>query len=677
MWLPLVVVRGLAADSAEALAAVGIEALARANGLRKPSSFWVLQQRELDEVPAGLCVAGANATIDGWYAATDYKLFGAVAFRKGSLHISAYEFSGGRRFWYLSDLRNLSYDGDDIDLFRTVNVTNSTLPPLVRSDWGRIKEVGVPFMLAADDSEACDLAKDPWMAFDLTDVITCLVAGCVIACPLLFRRVLILVFGLALREERAERVVLEEDEADGLGAPPQPRLRTLLDVDEEDEEEEVLPLRLPSFAPAWAAVRRAFMEYLCKSRDLTKPGVVLLLILLRTEDHNNLENPGLALVALLSILDLWRATVILAFTSLRYLGLGELRDEERALCLSSDDFVNGAALAAVFAIDAGRSGGRGDLPLVAGAAASVATAVSFLARLARARLAHLVAVSDRNFWRRALAHARLSLLLVLAQLVLGILTAVCLRRAPTQVVFAFAARASKKTTQALGHHLVLAYYELGPALRKMFGWRRPRHKSRRYAFTLAAYYVEFIADVLELGLIFVCYASLVVDTKEDRAASSILFAMIAQFSFLKFKNRISFHYQWKRTRAALQATSTFQVASDSDLAAYNDCCSVCMDDFGPDQTAVKLRCNHIFHLSCLQLYIDTSHTRIASLDCPICCTPIAPSDAADHPAPSSEHRTPGAADRQDHDDGDDAATAAPTRILDGLGGLDDDEDDDE
>ena len=48
----------------------------------------------------------------------------------------------------------------------------------------------------------------------------------------------------------------------------------------------------------------------------------------------------------------------------------------------------------------------------------------------------------------------------------------------------------------------------------------------------------------------------------------------------------------------------------------NDTCYICMDNFSNNNDCIKLKCGHIYHLNCIQKWIERSHNS----KCVICKT---------------------------------------------------------
>jgi len=69
----------------------------------------------------------------------------------------------------------------------------------------------------------------------------------------------------------------------------------------------------------------------------------------------------------------------------------------------------------------------------------------------------------------------------------------------------------------------------------------------------------------------------------------------------------------------LQAARCSQLADDADLGS-GDTCPVCLDDLCGDTAPVARlnSCKHLFHTSCLELYLQ----RQATNACPVCRTPL-------------------------------------------------------
>ena len=50
--------------------------------------------------------------------------------------------------------------------------------------------------------------------------------------------------------------------------------------------------------------------------------------------------------------------------------------------------------------------------------------------------------------------------------------------------------------------------------------------------------------------------------------------------------------------------------------ALNETCSFCMEEFGEDDSVVKLRCNHIYHSRVIRAWLTTTQS------CPLCRKPV-------------------------------------------------------
>lgn len=726
--------------SVETIAAALVEALG--GGEAEARSFWALgPDRDHAQIPAGVCVFGSGSSeLDGWYSRTEYNISGAPAFRRSAApgvdyHVSLFRLSNlGLSHWFLSNLMDLSANNDDVDYLRTIEPTNATLPPQPRSKWGMVESVAaralvkkVPFVLAADRGIACKrvqgaelghvldaLGEHPPQRYNTESeehkeallvaasvtMVTGLVTLAFVACRRWVRGMLLRRNWVAdmEEEERAHQLrILNEEQDDGLGAPPQPRLGALVaeleEVGEEDgqaedgedaylealERREVageakplwsIGLRCATAEAAarvlgpwrrWAtaSIATSVEHYLANSVDITKPVLVLVCVLLMLivsrDDFEDVVRASagvegstavaIAAVALLAAFDLMRRMAIALFKLARFLGLGELRDQEAALLrkLVMEELAAGMALCFVAACETSAfSWGRGPRParrrrrvasngntellvsVTAGVTTLGATGIGVLSRLARTRLAHLVSTpsSAEDFWSRAFQHARLFGLLGSIQLVVVMVSMSLLRSAyknqgllaALQLV-ALSARASKRTTQALAHQLALAYFELPNALRRVasrcraliFGAaaerRRPRRHRVRYnaAFGLATYYIEHVTDVCELSLILFWYAiELVSGTSSSLTTGSVLFSVLAQQAHSRLRARMAFHNRWLKARAALQTNSLFKLATQSDVDQYDDVCVVCMDDLvlpshEKSKLPVKLPCGESLH----------------------------------------------------------------------------------
>lgn len=760
--------------SDEMMAAVVVEALGRDENA-DASKFWVTGERS-SSVPAGMCVFGSSSELDGWYGRSAYNISGSYAFSRRAangalLHVSKFVRPSGETHWYVSDLKNLSTNDDDIDYLRTKAPTNASLPPGSRVAWARVEKPAakatvskVPFVVAAESGAPCERAQgrdvasvlqaldlearrktsalagassgadsydEAWLAAAVMLVAT--VATVILTFVMLAGRRLLR--GLLVRwrwiedwvdeDERQQAQLLEEDRDDSLGTPPQPRLLVAEGLEEADEDEayfeeqarresagEWRPLLTRDGARrALAAVKElgrratraaggAAASYLMTTVDVTKPLLVLILTTLalayrKDEGEDAGRKPSevdgnptyLAAMALasLALLDGVRRAAMLLFKTARYVGLGRLDDRETQLL--SKFLLEECALAAaltffsVFVVgDAAppaRQPAEAATTLVTAAATLASGGVGLLSRLSRSRLATFVSQPSpppAAFWRRCSDHARLFGLLAAMQALVvlvarRLVSAAYAERGPLAALqlLALSARASKRTTQALAHHLALGCFELPRALRRAsdrlrftlwgaagLGGRRRTKPKTDAALGVATYYVEFLTDVVELSIVLLWYAVELVWGASRMTTGSVFFSVFAHQAAARLRARVAFHRKWTRARRDLSSRDLFRPATLPDLQAYDDCCLVCMDDLRPDDTAddadqggeggrddrarlpVRLNCGHILHLGCLQLYVDTSHTRASErIDCPKCRAPL--SSAPPEPRSSPHH----------------------------------------
>ncbi|XP_011650093.1 E3 ubiquitin-protein ligase RNF115 [Cucumis sativus] len=62
------------------------------------------------------------------------------------------------------------------------------------------------------------------------------------------------------------------------------------------------------------------------------------------------------------------------------------------------------------------------------------------------------------------------------------------------------------------------------------------------------------------------------------------------------------------------------VAELPTVAAADDVCAVCMEDFLPDEGGKQIPCGHVYHQSCLSSWLSIRDS------CPLCRCHIAPGD---------------------------------------------------
>jgi hypothetical protein len=68
-----------------------------------------------------------------------------------------------------------------------------------------------------------------------------------------------------------------------------------------------------------------------------------------------------------------------------------------------------------------------------------------------------------------------------------------------------------------------------------------------------------------------------------------------------------------------------KLEGERDNLYFNDCCSVCLDDFEENNLVRSLPCRHVFHSQCIDPWF-LNHKRL----CPVCKSDVMSQDKNDH-----------------------------------------------
>ncbi|CAI2188753.1 3561_t:CDS:2, partial [Funneliformis geosporum] len=121
------------------------------------------------------------------------------------------------------------------------------------------------------------------------------------------------------------------------------------------------------------------------------------------------------------------------------------------------------------------------------------------------------------------------------------------------------------------------------------------------------YYTEFVTDTLILVATLAHYLHIML-------LHGISFTLIDAVLFLNMRSvfnnlrkKIAAYYSYRQAISNMQ--TQYPNATDTELKEYNDDCAICRDSM---DTAKKLPCGHMFHLTCLRSWLEQHGS------CPTC-----------------------------------------------------------